>query len=186
MTSKLQCVGYHGNRLDFVKLKGLSKYSFWTRWLYNLSLDYKTWGTLMKTKAMTKKCRNNIHLQEQAPRNEYQYNAATKINRYIVLKASQRSKNCVNQKIRTHFLKAQPWNQVGIWHYIISMHSMLINKQLIFVESNVTGLSKRFMCFGTPDTCNAIGQCTLDEIKKKSVQNRTDFTFVQNLKSVQT
>ena len=51
-------------------------------WLYNLSLGYKTGGTLRKKKAMTKKCRHNtcIHLQEQAPRNEHQYNAATRIN----------------------------------------------------------------------------------------------------------
>ena len=35
---------------------------------------------------MTNECRHNILLQEQASRNEYQYNAATRINKYIVSK----------------------------------------------------------------------------------------------------
>ena len=37
---------------------------------------------------MTNKCRHNIYIykEEQASRNEYQYNAATKTNEYIVSK----------------------------------------------------------------------------------------------------
>ena len=42
------------------------------------------------------------------------------------------------------------------------MYSTLINKQFISVESNHKRLSKRVICFGTPATCNAIGQCTLE------------------------
>ena len=55
--------------------------------VYYLSLDYKTNGTPRKTNAMTNKCRHNIYLQEKASRNEYQYNAATIINKYIVSKS---------------------------------------------------------------------------------------------------
>ena len=57
---------------------------------------------------MTNKCRHYIYLQEQASRNEYQYNAATRTNKYIVSKASHGSKTCVNQEIRAPFLKAEP------------------------------------------------------------------------------
>ena len=43
---------------------------------------------------------------------------------------------------------------------------MLINKQLISVESNLKRLSKRFMCFGTPATCNASVSVHWNEIFK--------------------
>ena len=108
---------------------------------------------------MKNKCKHNILLHEQASRNEYQYKAAIGINKYILCQqANHGSKNCLNQIIRTPFLKAKPCifikcNQVEIWHYIISMKCTLINKndkQHIFVESNVKRLSKRIMCFGTP------------------------------------
>ena len=33
---------------------------------------------------MTNKCKHSIHLHDQASRNEYQYNAETRINKYIV------------------------------------------------------------------------------------------------------
>ena len=83
MTSKLQRVVYHGNRLHFVNLKC----HYERGGTFNLSLDYKTQRSPRKTKTMTNKCRHNIHLQEQESRNEYQYNAATRINKYIISKS---------------------------------------------------------------------------------------------------
>ena len=57
---------------------------------------------------MTNKCKHNIHLQEQASRNEYLYKLQPESISILCQKASHGSKICVNQKIRSPFLKAKP------------------------------------------------------------------------------
>ena len=57
---------------------------------------------------MTNKCNQNIHLQEQASRNEYQYNAATRIKKCIVSKRLvMEVKLCKTRKLKP-FFKAKP------------------------------------------------------------------------------
>ena len=89
MTSKLQRVGYHGIRFYFVKLKCLKNAHYEQGGYIVCVLIINLEEYLVRQKLWQIRVDmiyDEIQSQEQVPRNEYQYNAATRINEYTVSK----------------------------------------------------------------------------------------------------